>query len=238
MYLGAVALNLMSAIVNLWSKAITKSVTVGLWISLLSCIGLIIAIPTGTHAHADANFIFGTLRNSSGWSSDAMAFLTGLINTNFCFAVLDSAVHLAEETPSPERNVPKAIMFTIVIGLCTAFPLSCVILYGLTNYDQILNTPTGVPLIELFHVAFESKPKALAASAFMICSYLFSLFPQHTYQARICWSFARDNGVPFSSFFSKVHPKNNVPLNAHFFSVGTVIVLGLIYIASSTAFNR
>lgn len=59
----------------------------------------------------------------------------GLINANWSFAVLDSAGHLAEETPKPERNVPKAVMLTVTIGFCTTFPLACVVLYDLTKYD-------------------------------------------------------------------------------------------------------
>ncbi|CAH0020079.1 unnamed protein product [Clonostachys rhizophaga] len=235
-YLLAVAMNLIGAILNLWTKAVATSVIVGLWVSLLTCIALTIVIPVRSHAHTDATFIFATLENSSGWASDGIAFVVGLINANFPFAFLDSAAHLAEETPNPARNVPRAIICTVCIGFCTAFPFACVILYSMTEYDRVLNTPTRIPLIELLNVSFQSQNAAITAVSFITLAYIFSLFPQQAYQSRMCWAFARDNGMPFSRIWSQVHPKTNVPLNAHILSVCIVIVLTLIYIASSTAF--
>jgi amino acid transporter len=51
------------------------------------------------------------------------------------------------------------------------------------------------------------------------------------------WSFARDNGTPFSAFLSQVSPKRRVPVAALGVACGLACVLNLIYIGSSTAFN-
>ncbi|KOS40471.1 hypothetical protein ACN38_g8651 [Penicillium nordicum] len=237
-YLGAVALNLVAGLVNIWEKAVTKSVLVGLYISLLTCVLITIVLPATAVGHTDAKFIFGTLNRSNGWSSDGMAFIMGLINANFSFGVLDSAAHLAEETPNPARNVPKAIMMTVIIGFMTAFPFACVLMYCLTDFESVINTPTNVPILQLFYVAYGHRQSAaLATMAFVTISYLCSLFPQHAYQARMCWAFSRDNGMPFSRYWSHIDPSTHVPLRAHALSVCIVFVIGLIYIASSTAFN-
>lgn len=47
----------------------------------------------------------------------------------------------------------------------------------------------------------------------------------------------RDGGLPASPFFSKVHPKLKVPLNALYFTVVLVIIFGFIFLGSSSAFN-
>jgi choline transport protein len=215
------------------------SVLVGLYISLLTCVLVTIVLPATAVDHTDAKFIFGTLDRSNGWSSNGMAFIVGLINANFSFAVLDSAAHLAEETPNPARNVPKAIMLTVIIGFLTAFPFACVLMYCLTDFESVINSPTNVPILQLFYVAYgKSQSAALATMAFVTISYLFSLFPQHAYQARMCWAFSRDNGMPFSKYWSHIDSSTHVPLRAHIFSVCIVFAIGLIYIASSTAFNR
>ncbi|KAF9891327.1 hypothetical protein FE257_004182 [Aspergillus nanangensis] len=238
-YLGAVGLNIMAAIVNLWQKVISRSIFIGLWISLLVCLGLTIALPAATHGHAHTTpkFIFASLDNNSGWSVDAMAFIMGLINPNYAFAVLDSATHLAEETPDPARNVPKAIIFTVVIGFITAFPFACMLMYTLTDLPAVVHTPTGTPLLELFHIVFRSKTWALVAISFVTMAYFFSLLPQQAYQSRLCWAFSRDNGLPFSGLWSQIHRTSDVPLNAHLLSVSIVFLIGLIYIASTTAFQ-
>ncbi|PGH15170.1 hypothetical protein AJ79_02535 [Helicocarpus griseus UAMH5409] len=237
-YLGAVALNLIAGLVNVWEKSVTKSVFVGLWISLLTCVLVTIILPAKAVGHTDTKYIFATLERSNGWSSDGMAFIVGLINANFSFAVLDSAAHLAEETPDPARNVPKAIMLTVIIGFLTSFPFACVLMYCLIDFPSVVGTSTNVPMLELFYIAYgKNQAAALAIMAFVTLAYFFSLFPQHAYQARMCWAFSRDKGMPFSDFWAHIDSATHVPLRAHILSVLMVFLIGLIYIASSTAFN-
>ena len=64
------------------------------------------------------------------------------------------------------------------------------------------------------------------------------LVASHTWQSRLCWSFARDGGVPFSRFFSRVDERLDVPLRAHGLSSAIVAALGCLYLGSYTAFNR
>ena len=46
-----------------------------------------------------------------------------------------------------------------------------------------------------------------------------------------------DGGLPFSPFFSKVHPKLKVPLHSLYLNLALVIIFGLIFLGSSSAFN-
>ena len=57
--------------------------------------------------------------------------------------------------------------------------------------------------------------------------------------SRTTWTFARDNAIPFSPFFSLVSSPSAsaVPLNAHLLSTLVQLLLGLLYLGSSTAFN-
>lgn len=47
----------------------------------------------------------------------------------------------------------------------------------------------------------------------------------------------RDGGLPASPFFSSVHSRLKVPLNALYFTVILVIIFGCIFLGSSSAFN-
>ena len=61
--------------------------------------------------------------------------------------------------------------------------------------------------------------------------------------SRATWSFARDNALPFSSVFSRVaappfaSAADPLPLNAFLLSTAVQVLLGLIYLGSSAAFN-
>ncbi|RMJ26582.1 choline transport protein [Aspergillus sp. HF37] len=221
-YLGAVGLNLMAAIVNLWQRVVSRSALVGLWASLLVCVSITVSLPVAAHGHTTPKFIFASLENNSGWSSDAMSFI--------CYA-------FGRRDPRPGAELPKAILFTVVIGFMTSFPFACVLMYALTDFNTVISTPTGVPLLELFHIAFQSKSAALATITFVTVSYFFSILPQQAYQSRLCWAFSRDRGLPLSNLWSQINQTTDVPLYAHLLSVCIVCLVSLLYIASTTAFN-
>jgi len=70
--------------------------------------------------HQNPTFVFATFTNNTGWSSNGIAFVVGLINTNQAFDCLDCATHLAEEVADPSRMIPIAILGTITIGFITS----------------------------------------------------------------------------------------------------------------------
>lgn len=47
----------------------------------------------------------------------------------------------------------------------------------------------------------------------------------------------RDGGLPFSKFFSRVHPKLELPLNALLLTLALDVIFGCIFLGSSSAFN-
>jgi amino acid transporter len=55
--------------------------------------------------------------------------------------------------------------------------------------------------------------------------------------SRMTWAFARDNALPFSPFFSRLSTKGAVPVHALMLSTAIQLVLGLLFLGSSTAFN-
>ncbi|KAF7591542.1 hypothetical protein BBP40_001421 [Aspergillus hancockii] len=179
---------------NCFGKALPKVATATLYISLIAFTVILITVPASAPTHANAKFVFATFVNSTGWPSDGIAFVIGLINPNWVFACLDSATHLAEEVHEPERNIPIAILATVAIGFTTSWFYCIAMFFSVHDLDPIINTPTGVPILALFYQALET------------C---------HTWQSRLCWSFARDAGLPFSGFLANVHSGLDVPFNAH-----------------------
>jgi len=56
--------------------------------------------------------------------------------------------------------------------------------------------------------------------------------------SRATWSFARDKAIPLHKVWSKVnHSLGDVPLNANILVLVIQVLLGLIYLGSSAAFN-
>lgn len=145
---------------------------------------------------------------------------------------------MAEEVARPEKMIPIAIMGTVAIGFVTSWFFSLAIFFSIQTLDDLFVTPTGVPILALFYQALSSKAGAIALESLIMATGVGCLIACHTWQSRLCWSFARDNGLPASKSLSKIHPTLDVPLNAHFVSCVIVAILGCLYLGSYTAFNR
>lgn len=165
------------------------------------------------------------------------AFIVGLINTNWAFACLDCATHLSEEIHRPEKVIPVAILGTVAIGFITSWTYSIALFFSMSNEDLSL-TPTGVPLLALFDQALSSRAGAIALEALVVATGIGCLIACHTWQSRLCWSFARDRGIPLSSFFANVDERLGVPVRAHVMSCVIVAIVGCLYLGAYTAFNR
>lgn len=198
---------------------------------------ILIAVPAAAPAHQNARFVFATFVNNTGWSSNGIAFIVGLINTNWAFACLDCATHLAEEVALPERQIPIAIMGTVAIGFVTAWFYAIALFFSMNNLDNLFNTPTLVPVLELFHQALNNVAGAIVLEALVMATGIWCLVASHTWQSRLCWSFARDNGLPGSKYLAQVNSKLDVPIWAHTVSCIIVAILGCLYLGSYTAFN-
>lgn len=230
-------INWFAFLFNCYGRTLPKIASISLYTSLVSFLVILITVPAKAPTHEDAKFVFATFLNKTGWDQKGIAFIVGLINTNWAFACLDCATHLAEEVPRPERNVPFAIMGTVAIGFVTSWFFSMSVMFAISNFDQILNTSTLVPLLELFYQAVGTKGGAIVLEAFVIATGILCLVSSHTWQSRLCWSFARDRGLPGHQWLRKVQPRLDVPLTAHILSCFIVACLGLLLLGSSAAFN-
>lgn len=184
-----------------------------------------------------AESVFVTFDNNTGWKTAGIAFIVGLVNPNWSFSCLDSASHLAEEVHGADRVIPIAILGTVTIGMVTSLSYSIAMFFSVRNLDEIINHGTGLPILDIYHQALNNKAGALCLGVLIFITGCGCTISSHTWQARLCWSFSRDNGLPFSKYLSIIDPHLGVPFNAHLFSSVIVAILGVLYLASSTAFN-
>ncbi|KAL8777830.1 MAG: hypothetical protein Q9194_002335 [Teloschistes cf. exilis] len=234
-FVGYQVVNILAFFFNCYGRTLPLLGHISLWTSLISFFIILITVPAKAPTHQHAKFVFANFVNNTGWSQNGIAFIVGLINTNWAFACLDCATHLSEEIHHPEKMIPVAIMGTVAIGFFTSWTFSIAMFFSMTNVDDLSATSTGVPILALFYQALGSKSGAVALEALVMATGIFCLVSCHTWQSRLCWSFARDRGVPFSSYFAVVDRGTGVPIRAHFMSCIIVAIVGCLYLGSSTA---
>ncbi|KAJ8060968.1 hypothetical protein OCU04_010047 [Sclerotinia nivalis] len=230
-------INLFAFIFNCYGEILPTLGTFTLYMSLISFGLILFAVPSQAPTHQDIKFVFATFINNTGWSNNGIAFIVGLVNANWAFSCLDSAVHLAEEVHQPEVVIPISIMATIAIGFTTAWFFVVAMFFSINNFDTIVGTVTRVPILELFYQSLGNKSAAILLESLIMATGIGCLIACHTWQSRLCWTFARDGGVPFHKSLAKINVTLDVPLRAHALSATVVAILGFLYLISTTAFN-
>ena len=122
--------------------------------------------------HAPATWVFGDTTNGTGWPSDGLAFVLAISNSVYAFLGTDCGAHLCEEIRDPAKNTPKIILLPILIGLGTAWPFACACMYAITDVQAVLDTPSGIPLIEIYYQSTKSK----GASSVLLALFAFCFF--------------------------------------------------------------
>ncbi|KIW18243.1 hypothetical protein PV08_02531 [Exophiala spinifera] len=214
---------------NPWVHEIGFGLTIALFVISF------IAILARSNPKAPNSQVWTAWSNYTGWS-DGVCFILGLSTSCFMFIGLDAAMHLAEECTDAARTVPKAVVSAIIIGFCTAFPYTIAVLYGITDLDSILSSAGYIPF-ETMTQSLRSLSFATVLSCGGIVMAFFALNAVQETASRLTWSFARDNGLVFSTHLERIHPRWQVPVWSLFATWGILATCGCIFLGSSTAFN-
>ncbi|KAL7268833.1 hypothetical protein RUND412_008523 [Rhizina undulata] len=205
-----------------------------------------------------AGFVFGKVVNETGWP-DSIAWLLGLLQGALGLTGYDAVAHMIEgkkeppstpptiliniplfprktEIPNPSKEGPKIMIYAVLIGTATGFTLLTSLLFCMGDLEQVISSPHG-PLLEIFYNATGSRVIAVCLDMFPLLCLVFATTGIMTTASRMVYAFARDNGLPFSPQLSKIHPTLSTPLNALILTTTSVLLIGLLYFLSSTAFN-
>jgi len=105
------------------------------------------------------------------------------------------------------------------------------------NLNTVLNSPTGEPFIQVFYDTTQSNAGTCVLTALLIIVSFFGCVDNVAAASRQLFAFARDKGVPFHRWVAHVEPRWNIPFNAVALSWTINVLLSLINIGSTIAFD-
>ena len=123
----------------------------------------------------------------------------------------------------------------MVIGIVTVIPWTLAFMFLATDLTAVANS--ALPILTVYYQAMNSHAGTVFFTCWLLFVYFGALFSCVATSGRLAWAFARDNGLPYSTIFRKVHPTLQVPANATMACTGFCLVYSLIHVASTTAFN-
>lgn len=180
-----------------------------------------------------ASFVFGRWINNTGWSNGVTWFL-GLVQSAYGLTAFDAVIHLIEEFPPPQRNGPRILWLSIVIGTVTGGLFMIVCLFCIQDLEKATDPPSGLPFVELLRQTIGP-----IGTIVLIALFVTSLFGTGisitTTTSRLAWGFARDGGLPFSNYLAHVDPFWRVPVRALWAQGAVVGLVGVLYLFTNTA---
>lgn len=189
---------------------------VGVWfVGLFFIFSLALLISVGTKSGLQfqpASFVFGAWLNQTGWNN-GVTWFTGLLQAAYGLTAFDAVIHMVEEIPSPRTNGPKVIWLAVLCGAISGFIFMVVCLFCIQTLDLVLDGPTGLPFVDLMQ-----QTVGLQGGCALLSLFVFNGLSQGvsiaTSGSRLTWGFARDGGLPWSTYFSHVDPVWRVPARA------------------------
>ncbi|KAL8900184.1 MAG: hypothetical protein Q9207_005820 [Kuettlingeria erythrocarpa] len=188
--------------------------------------------------HGNATEVFTMFLNEGGWQTTGLSFFIGLQGNVFAFLGADAAIHMSEEIANASTNVPRSILTSILLNGFLGFAMLIAVLFCLGNVEAILETPTGYPFMAIFLNATQSTGGATAMAAVIVVLGICATIAFIATSSRMTWSFARDHGLPFWRYLSRVEPGSSIPLISILVTVAISCLLALINIGSAVAFNN
>lgn len=179
----------------------------------------------------------GFTDNGAGWPSVSLAVMVGQVSTMFVVLGSDSVAHMSEEIEDAGVIVPRAMVWSFLLNVPFTFGLLLTYLFSIGNVQEALSDRTGFPFIYVFREATGSVRGATGLTVVVLVLLIMVTISSLASTSRQTFAFARDNGLPFSKWLGAVHPTWHVPVNAVTFTCIFSMVLSLINIGSTVAFN-
>lgn len=146
--------------------------------------------------------------NSANWHPFAPNGVSGILKgvsaVFFAYIGFDAISTTAEECKNPQRDLPKGMMWAIII--CTVlYVLIALVLTGMVSYDKLaVNDPLAF-VFQKLNLKWLSA--VIAVSAVVAMASVLLVFQLG--QPRIWMSMSRDGLLPKA--FSRIHPRFNTP---------------------------
>ncbi|KAL0917773.1 hypothetical protein M5K25_012860 [Dendrobium thyrsiflorum] len=236
MYIG---LTVIWAILNTFALQVIAVIDIiSIWWQITGGVIIVIMLPLVAPSTQPASYVFGHFEmapDSTGIRSKAYAVILAFIVSQYSLYGYDAAAHLTEETKGADKNGPIAILSSIGIISVFGWAYILTLTFSIQKFDYLfdVNNETAgsfVPaqiLYDAFHGRYNNSIGAIILLFVIWGSFFFGGLSITTSAARVVYALSRDQGVPFSSLWRKIHPKHKVPSNAVWLCAAICILIGL-----------
>ncbi|KAF1352755.1 hypothetical protein EJ07DRAFT_168683 [Lizonia empirigonia] len=160
-----------------------------------------------------AEYVFHTLTNNvSGWTNLAVAWGIGLLTVTYPLTGFDGVLHISDEVKKARVQVPRSMITSVILNAIMQFFYTITILFTIGDIAIVSADP--LPIIQVYYQATNSRSATNLFVTMLAIIFIIAFFNVFASVSRLLWAFARDNGLPFSQVFARVHPTLKLPINS------------------------
>ncbi|KAF3026454.1 hypothetical protein E8E14_012340 [Neopestalotiopsis sp. 37M] len=232
------AVTLVCYLINIFgSKYLDQINTMCIYWTGASIIIILIVLLAMSPSKRSGEFVFAHYDSSaSGWPS-GWSFFVGLLQPAYVLTGYGMVASMCEEVQTPEREVPKAIVLSVVAAGITGLIYLIPVLFVLPDVQTLLDVANGQPIGLVFKTATGSAGGGFGLLFLILGIWLFAGIGALTASSRCTYAFARDGAIPGSGLWSRVDKRFDIPFWALTLSAVVDCLLGLIYFGSTAAFS-
>ncbi|GFF39589.1 uncharacterized amino-acid permease C15C4.04c [Aspergillus lentulus] len=237
-YLIFLAITLLThAISSLGNKWLPILETSAIFLTLIGLIALIISVlVVAKHGRHSGKWVFTDFEPQSGWPA-GWSFCIGLLQAAYATSATGMIISMCEEVREPAIQVPKAMVWTIVLNFVAGLGFLLPLTFVLPDITMLVSLASGQPTPVILKDALGSSTGAFLLLLPLLILGIICGVGCVTAASRCTWAFARDGGIPGSKWWKIVNTKLDMPLNAMILGMTVEIALGAIYFGSTAAFN-
>jgi amino acid transporter len=172
-----------------------------------------------THPVQSVSFLTTSSVNDGGFLTAFL--LSGLLGI-WVLTGFEGAADLAEETQGARRNVPKAVVTSLVLAVVIGFFMLIALTINIGNLDETTSAP--VPIAHILEGALGSTGAIIFEAVAMVALYAGGLANMAA-SSRLIFSLSRDKMLPASTALSTVSSRTGSPSGSLLVAAGLSIAL-------------
>ena len=221
-----------ASVLPLIEGVVLLALVIGLFAALIPLWTLAPTVP--------ASVAFGSFSNFGGWATIGAACVVGEIAPVAALTGCDAAAHMSEEVNDASRTVPRMMMGTVLLSGLMGFICTVTMSFVLQDIEaQVVGSTAVYPFIDIFRVSVNSTAGAIGMTASIVFLSVFCSVSSMATASRQAWAFARDDGLPFRKWLTKLTVVNSTPLpvNAMIASMSISFVIALLNLAGTEVYD-
>lgn len=111
---------------------------------------------------------------------------------------------MSEEIDNASTNVPRTMIISTLLNGTLGFGMLIGLLFCLGDLEAALKSPTGYPIMEIFHQGVQSTTGATFMVLILVVLTFCGTISIVATSSRLYWAFARDRGLPGWTYLVKV----------------------------------